>query len=85
MLWKGQRQSDNVEDRRGISGRQVAVGGGLGAIVLAVIVLLLGGNPDEVLKNMQTSQPATGQEQARPLTAEEKELGEFVAVILADT
>jgi predicted metalloprotease len=85
MLWKGQRQSNNVEDRRGISGRQVAVGGGLGAIALAVIVLLLGGNPDEVLKNMQTSQPATGQEQARPLTAEEKELGEFVSVILADT
>ncbi|MCX6555222.1 MAG: zinc metallopeptidase [Candidatus Aminicenantes bacterium] len=85
MLWKGQRQSDNIEDRRGITGRQVAVGGGLGAIALAVIVLLLGGNPDEVLKNMQTSQPAAGQEQARPLTAEEKELGEFVAVILADT
>ena len=24
MLWKGRRQSDNVEDRRGVSGRQVA-------------------------------------------------------------
>ena len=84
MLWKGQRQSDNVEDRRGITGRRVAVGGGLGAIALAVIVLLLGGNPDEVMQNLQTSQ-GPGQEQTRTLTAEEKELGEFVGVILADT
>jgi hypothetical protein len=84
MLWKGRRQSDNVEDRRGVSGRQVAVGGGLGAIALAVIVLLLGGNPQEVMQNLQTA-PAAGQEQAQALTQEEKELGEFVGVILADT
>jgi predicted metalloprotease len=84
MLWKGRRQSDNVEDRRGLTGRGVAVGGGLGALAIAVIVLLLGGNPEEVMQNLQTSQPA-GQEQARVLTQEEKELGEFVGVILADT
>ncbi len=84
MLWKGRRQSENVEDRRGLSGRQVAVGGGLGAIAVAIIVLLLGGNPQEVMQNLQTPQPA-GQEQAQPLTQEEKEMGEFVGVILADT
>jgi predicted metalloprotease len=84
MLWKGRRQSENIEDRRGLSGRQVAVGGSLGAIALAVIVLLLGGNPQEVMENLQTSQ-AQGQEQARALTTEEKEMGDFVGVILADT
>ena len=84
MLWKGRKQSDNVEDRRGLSGRQVAVGGGLGAIALAVIVMLLGGNPEEVMQNLQTSQPAA-QEQAQALSQEDKELGEFVGVILADT
>ncbi len=84
MLWKGRRQSDNIEDRRGMTGRGVAVGGGLGALAIAVIVLLLGGNPEEVMQNLQTAQPQ-GQEQARALTAEEKELGEFVGVILADT
>jgi predicted metalloprotease len=84
MLWKGRRQSENIEDRRGMTGRRAAVGGGLGALALAVIVLLLGGNPDEVLQNLQTA-PAAGQEQARTLTAEEKEMGDFVAVVLADT
>jgi predicted metalloprotease len=84
MLWKGRRQSDNIEDRRGITGRQVAVGGGLGALGVTIIILLLGGNPEEVMQNLQTSQPS-GQEQTRTLTAEEKEMGEFVGVILADT
>ena len=84
MLWKGRRTSDNVEDRRGMTGRRVAVGGGLGAIAIAVIVLLLGGNPEEVMQNIQTAPPA-GQEQAQVLSQEDKELGEFVGVILADT
>ncbi len=84
MLWKGRRTSDNVEDRRGMTGRRVAVGGGLGAIAIAVIVLLLGGNPEEVMQSIQTAPPA-GQEQAQALSQEDKELGEFVGVILADT
>lgn len=84
MRWRGRRMSENVEDRRGLSGRQVAVGGGLGAIALAVIVMLLGGNPEEVMQNLQAPAPA-GQEQAQPLSREERELGEFVGVILADT
>jgi predicted metalloprotease len=84
MLWKGRRQSDNVEDRRGMTGRRVALGGGLGALAVTIIVLLLGGNPEEVMQNLQSSQPS-GPEQARVLSQEEKELGEFVGVILADT
>ncbi|MBD0298349.1 MAG: neutral zinc metallopeptidase, partial [Flavisolibacter sp.] len=37
MLWRGGRESGNVEDRRGVSGGQIAVGGG----VLGVIALIL--------------------------------------------
>jgi len=84
MLWKGRRQSENIEDRRGMTGRKVAVGGGLGALALTIIILLLGGNPQEVMQNLQAPQGA-GQEQTRSLSAEEQELGEFVGVILADT
>ena len=84
MRWKGRRQSENLEDRRGLSGRGIAVGGGLGALAVTIIVLLLGGNPQEVLQNLQSTQTA-GQAQTRTLSAEETELGEFVGVILADT
>jgi len=51
---------------------------------VTIIVLLLGGDPKDVLQNLKAPQ-ASGQEQTRVLTAEEKEMGEFVAVILADT
>ena len=50
MLWRGQRQSDNVEDRRGMGGGGLAIGGGLGGIVLLVIALLLGADPRQLLQ-----------------------------------
>ena len=81
MRWKGRRQSDNVEDRRGISGGAVA-GGGIGVLVVAVIVMLMGGDPSQVIGGIGQGQP-TGE--PRELTAEEKVKGEFVSVVLADT
>jgi len=85
MLWKGRRQSDNVEDRRGFSGRQVAVGGGIGAVVVTLLILLLGGNPEKVLQTLQTQPSSQTQQETRALSAEEQEMGEFISVVLADT
>jgi len=48
MKWKGREGSGNVEDRRGMSTGRMAVGGGIGTIVILLIVLLLGGDPDPV-------------------------------------
>jgi len=83
MKWQGRRQSDNVEDRRGVSGRGLAVGGvgGLG-IVIAILYFLLGGNPADIPQTMQVDQPAaTGA--GEPLSAKDKEMGEFVSIVLA--
>ncbi len=49
MRWIGGRESGNVEDRRGGGGRGLAIGGGIGTIVIAIIVTLLGGDPSEIL------------------------------------
>ncbi|HEU4949597.1 MAG TPA: neutral zinc metallopeptidase, partial [Candidatus Deferrimicrobiaceae bacterium] len=54
MRWKGERQSDNVEDRRGqggFGGVGMRRGGiGIGAVVLALLGgRLLGINPLEIL------------------------------------
>jgi hypothetical protein len=84
MQWKGRRQSGNIEDRRGVTARGATIGGGLGGLVLIVIVLLMGGNPEEVMQGLEAP-PMAGQENARPLSSQERELGEFVGVILADT
>ena len=86
MKWQGRRQSDNVEDRRGLSGGKVAVGGG----VIGIIILLLnvfGGENGQtignVLEQMQGGQQ-TQTEAAAPLSKEDEEMGNFVRVILAD-
>ena len=83
MLWKGRRESENVEDRRSIRGPALA-GGGLMGIILVVVVILLGGNPQALLQQMQNNPPA---QQGAPAGANpaEDELAKFVSVVLADT
>ncbi|MBN2000557.1 neutral zinc metallopeptidase [candidate division KSB1 bacterium] len=82
MRWRGRRESSNVEDRRGLTTRRVA-GGGVGTLVILLIVWLLGGNPLEVVENMQmTEQVAVPGQQTG---GADDELARFVRVILADT
>jgi len=80
MRWQGRRTSGNVEDRRGMSGGKIAVGGGIGTIVIALLIYFLGGNPGEIINQLQVG----GQEQTTMTTAEEDQLAEFVSVVLAD-
>ena len=62
MRWGDQRQSTNIEDRRGIGGRGIALGGGgIGVLILAAIVCLLGGDPRQFLE----SQPQVQQQPHR--------------------
>ena len=81
MKWQGRQGSGNVEDRRGMSPKGMAVGGGLGTIVIVILVLLLGGDPSQVLNE---SDPAIASGEYNP-TAEEEELAQFVSVVLKDT
>jgi predicted metalloprotease len=85
MLWKGQRQSDNVEDRRGMSGGGMAIGGGLGGIVILVIALLLGADPRQLLEQTRGVDPSTGTNTSRPTNPQEDELKQFSATVLAST
>ena len=85
MRWERGRRSDNIEDRRGIRvGRKGLAGGGIGAIILALVALYFGVDPSVVLN--QTGNLATTQEE-RPVafSPEEERLKEFVSVVLADT
>ncbi len=85
MRWLNRRQSSNVEDRRGLTGRKLAVGGGLGGLVVVILYLLLGGNLGDGVSDLQLSTQTDSPAESRPLTAEEQEAGKFVSVILADT
>ncbi|WP_343700465.1 neutral zinc metallopeptidase [Chitinophaga sp.] len=81
MRWQGRRESGNVEDRRGSRGGLVA-GGGIGAIVIALLVYFLGGDPSQVMN----TQPGAAQRQMSPEEqAREDEAAKFVKIVLAET
>lgn len=89
MRLDGRRQSSNVEDRRGSSGRgmKLGVGGGIGGLIIAaLLVWLSGGNPMDVV-TQQGGALLGGQEAATNYTptAEEEELATFTKQILAGT
>ena len=86
MRWQGRQGSDNVEDRRsGGGGGTRAVGGvGIGVIVMAIIVQLLGGDGCAIIQQAAVQQPQTQQTQTQT-SAEDDELAEFVKVVLKDT
>jgi predicted metalloprotease len=86
MKWIGRRQSDNVEDRRGMSsGGKTIVGGG----IIGIIILLLnvfGGEKAQMITPIleQFNQQQTTQTESRALTEAEKVEGEFVKTLMAD-
>ncbi|HKG61837.1 MAG TPA: neutral zinc metallopeptidase [Pyrinomonadaceae bacterium] len=81
MRWRGERQSTNIEDRRGMSAGRVAVGGGLGTIVIMILALLFGVNPQQLFEQLPSDQQP-GVQTSRPTSPEEEELKQFVAVVL---
>lgn len=86
MRWRDQRQSDNIEDQRGSGGRRgLAIGGGLGGIVVLVLALLFGADPRQLLESLPQQGGGAGPQTSRPTSPEEEELKQFVAVVLAQT
>ncbi len=85
MRLDGRRESTNVEDRRGST---VAKAGGIGLggiIIIGLVTLLMGGDPTDVLRNVQQMGGATQVDQNWTPSAEEEELATFAKQILAGT
>jgi predicted metalloprotease len=86
MKWKGARQSDNFKDRRGSSTTGKVALGGIGGVVILLLGLFFGGDPGELLQQVQMGGLGT-QESQQPveISTEEAELTEFARVILGST
>lgn len=95
MKWQGRRQSRNVEDRRGTGGRRggkVAAGGGVIGII-AVLLMVFGGETgqqiggvlQQVNQQQSTSTSYQQSNETQVLTPQQKQMGEFVATVFADT
>ncbi|WP_292932476.1 neutral zinc metallopeptidase [Noviherbaspirillum sp.] len=88
MKWEGNRESENVEDRRGAGG--FGLGGrsvGLGTIAIAVIAsYFLGVSPMTILSILTGGQGQVSTVQQTPQqSAESDQMKKFVSTVLADT
>ncbi|MEI7985894.1 MAG: neutral zinc metallopeptidase [Armatimonadota bacterium] len=77
-------ESSNVEDRRGSRpGGKLAIGGGLGGLVIVIIYALLGGNPQDLQNAMPTQGSQAPQSSGgAPINDEGKK---FVSKVLKET
>lgn len=89
MRLDGRRTSNNVSDRRGISGRGVGIGGGIvGVIIVALITLFSGGNVGDVINNVagqMLNENISLSDNTKALDAEDQRLADLASKVLAGT
>lgn len=85
MEWRGRRGSGNIEDRRGMGGGAVRIGGigGFGAILILVVGWLLGVDLTPLINGGDMGPAPQGQQ--REISEADREAGNFVSVVLAGT
>jgi predicted metalloprotease len=88
MRWQGAEQSENLEDRRRMGPKTIAIGGA-GALLLALVGYFLGIDPqklNQLIGNAQVGQGnQAGQVEKRPPTPEEERTRAFMSTILKFT
>lgn len=89
MRWKGERQSSNVEDRRGRGGHMVKKGGKMSIMTIVLVLIasvITGKNPLTLFQMVGGSQQVSSNQSA-PIqrSAAEQELAAFASTILAST
>ena len=90
MRWDGNRESDNIEDRRGGGGMPMLGGGriGMGTIAIALVGwLVFDINPMVLLEAMSggSGQPYVQQQGPAQRPPADDQMAKFVSVVLADT
>ncbi|MGN6544563.1 MAG: neutral zinc metallopeptidase, partial [Aureliella sp.] len=89
MRLEGRRESGNVIDARGSSGRGMMLGGGgLATLVIIILAAIFGVDPRPLLQNMPQGGGGAAVDQAEPINPAEDpqaDLVVFVKKILADT
>ena len=83
MLWQGREESDNVDDRRGITGGHIAAGGGILGVLFILAKFFLGGGDASDLQQLVPQ--GQQQEMTTEQKAKEDERAHFVRVVLKDT
>lgn len=86
MKWDSFRRSSNVEDRRGMKAGKGLLGGGIGGIVLLLIAMYFGVDPQVLMQGAElTGAGSSGQQQGPALQPGEDPQADMVAHVLGDT
>ena len=89
MRIEGERESENVEDQRGMMGGRggLVAGGGVGTIIIALLIYFLGGDPRAIMGPNPGGGGGSpsGQVQQPSDNGPQGQLVKFVKVVLADT
>ncbi len=81
-----ERESDNIEDRRGMStGGKGLVGGGIGTLVIALVAMYFGVDPSVVLNQVGNLQPTQQQAAPAPSSPEDEREKKMMAKVLGST
>lgn len=81
MQWRGRRESTNVDDRRGVSGGGIAIGGGILGVIALLVNFLMGGEVD----TSQLPMPGAGNTMTAEQQAAQDTQAKFVKVVMAET
>lgn len=76
MKWRGRQGSGNMEDRRGMSGGKLAVGGGAIGLIVLLINMFMGGDSSAIMNDI-LQQQNQGAQQEVPLSEEDKNLAKW--------
>lgn len=86
MKWQGRRKSENLDDRRGLSGGKAVIGGGIIGIIILLVNVFGGQDAQQLTPILEQLQQGQQTEQtSEPLSEADVELGNFVNAVVVDT
>jgi hypothetical protein len=85
MKWEGREESENVEDRRSL-GRTVGIAGGAGGLLVVILAVIFGVNPQQLAGLLGQGGPGQpGAQEQRAADPEEEKQAHFTKVVFHDT
>ena len=87
MRWSGGRRSKNIVDRRGSGRSRSLAGGGIGTIVIILVAMYFGVDPNFLIEGLQTASVPSSASGTRPDAADlaNDPMADMISVVVADT